>query len=130
MSKEPLDQATSYEITMNEAGDIRYTRDWLTNYGKTHGGRDRLILLTVIAKVVAFIGVLPLAFWLGSTHLGIAAKGMTMIGFLGSIFLFDIVMLFRYYRLRYAFFFLGILIGVGCVGVALMGVFIWGLTQL
>ena len=130
MPKEPLDQATSYDITMNETGDIRYAKDWLTDYGKSHGGRERLILLFVIAKAVAFIGALPLAYWLGSSHLGITAKGMTMVGFLGSIFLFDVVMLFRYYKARYALLLLGALLGVACAGLFLMGLFIWGLTHL
>ena len=130
MSKEPLNRAASYDITMNEQGDVRYTKDWLTNYGKSHGGRERLIIMVTIAKAVAFIGCLPLAFWLGSSNLGITAKGVVMLGFLGSIFMFDIVMLFRYYKMRYALLIMALLAVCAVVGSAFMALFILGLTKL
>lgn len=130
MTDDKLSQATEHDIHVHDNGHIGYKPNYCTDYGKAHGGHARLYQLLLVAKGVAFIGIWPLAWWLGSTDLTTTTKGALAISFLVTILVYDFVMLFRYIKLRYALIGLGILLGLLMFSFALMILLFWSVSQL
>ena len=75
---------------------------WETEWGKHHGGRQRGIIMCMIAYTCALVALMALVLIVGNLDLGINAKALIMLSPLVPSYLFMVVVMLLYFRLRYA----------------------------
>jgi hypothetical protein len=114
MSNDYEDNMLQVHAQMRQDKEAENAR--LTEYGRTHGGADRATWHMMMAKLVAVIGAFAVAVPLSNSGWSINTKTAIIVGFVGFFALFDLAVLFRYFRLRYALLVVAML--VVCLAVA------------
>lgn len=112
--------ADDFELHVHEHGFTVFDVRRLSNFGRTHGGRNMAIALVTYAKVAALIILLVEALALGNTKLGVDTKSVILLASMGAVLFFDFVVFFLYLKFRYAALCVGIILGL--LGGAFLGV--------